>query len=179
MSFLQSSTRQFHHHKDLAEKALAQLHDAALQQDAAEENGNSLVVIIKHMRGNMLSRWTNFLTEDGEKEWRKREEEFEHESLSRESLMALWEEGWSCVFSTLASLTDEDLSRTIHIRKEAMSAMDGIIRQLMHYAYHVGQIILLCKQEVTEGWSSLSIPPGGTAAFNTSMAAHAERNKYK
>ena len=169
-AFLENAVRRFREYKTLAEKAMAQLSNDALLREGDDVN-NSLVVIVKHMRGNMLSRWTNFLTEDGEKPWRQREEEFVHEHLTRERLTGLWEEGWTAVFDTLASLREEDLGRTIHIRTEPMTAMDGIIRQLMHYSYHVGQIILLCKQELGDGWQSLSIPKGGTAAFNATMAA--------
>ncbi len=172
-AFLENSTKRLHEYKALAEKAIAQLSDEALLHDADEPGGNSLAVIIKHMRGNMLSRWTNYLTEDGEKPWRQREEEFVHESLTREMLMRLWEEGWAAVFNTLSSLSEEDLGCSIHIRTEGMTAMDGIIRQLMHYSYHVGQIILLCKQARGEDWQSLSIPRGGTAAFNAAMTAQA------
>lgn len=170
MDFLQSVITRFREYKSLAEKAMAQLSDAQLLHNA-EDSDNSIVVIVKHMRGNMLSRWTNFLTEDGEKPWRQREEEFEHEELSRETLMNLWEEGWACLLNTLGSLRAEDLEHTVHIRREAMPAMDAIIRQVMHYSYHVGQIILLCKHQAGESWHSLSIPRGGTAAFNAAMEA--------
>jgi hypothetical protein len=167
MSFLKSAIRQFRHYKELAEKAMAQPDDAALLHEADGDN-NSIVVIVKHMRGNMLSRWTNFLTEDGEKPWRTRDAEFNHETLTRANLLNLWEEGWACVFGTLESLTDADLTRTIHIRGEAMTAMDGILRQLAHYCYHVGQIILLCKQQA-DSWQSLTIPKNGSAAFNAGL----------
>ncbi len=177
-AFLENSTKRLREYKGLAEKAIAQLSDEALLHDADKAGGNSLAVIIKHMRGNMLSRWTNYLTEDGEKPWRQREEEFVHESLTRKRLMQLWEEGWATVFNTLSSLGEEDLGRTIHIRTESMTAMDGIIRQLMHYAYHVGQIILICKQELGDGWQSLSIPKGGTAAFNAAMATQSDSQAH-
>jgi hypothetical protein len=173
MSFLKYCITRFREYKRLADKAMAQLSDERLLHNAEGDN-NSIVVIVKHMRGNMLSRWTNFLTEDGEKPWRQREEEFEHEGLSREALMQLWEEGWACLFATLESLSEADLDRIIHIRKEGMSAMDAIIRQLMHYSYHIGQIVLLCKHDAAEGWQSLSIPRGGSAAFNASMAEKAK-----
>src|SRR4051812_36408975 len=112
MDLLQSVITRFHEYKALAEKAIAQLSDEHLLHNA-EGGNNSIVVLIKHMRGNMLSRWTNFLTEDGEKPWRQREEEFEHEALSREALMKLWEEGWACVFATLGSMSEADLGRTV------------------------------------------------------------------
>ncbi len=171
MSFIQRSTAQFQQYKALAEKAMAQLPNETLLRDLPDADANSIVVIIKHMHGNMLSRWTAFLTEDGEKPWRAREEEFGHEAISREALLSVWNEGWDCVLATMRSLTDAELTRTIHIRTEPMTAMDGIIRQLTHYAYHVGQIVLLCKQQKGDGWQSLSIPRGGTAAFNAAFAA--------
>lgn len=171
MSFLTSSITRFKTYKQLAEKALAQVSDEALLQDGRNEADNSIVVIVKHMHGNMISRWTDFLTEDGEKPWRRRDEEFEHEALTRAELMALWESGWATVFATLESMNEADLARTVHIRKEPLEAMDAIIRQLMHYAYHVGQIILLCKQALGSNWQSLSIPKGGTAAYNAAMDA--------
>jgi hypothetical protein len=177
MSFLQNSIARLQEYKRLAEKAIAQISDEALLHDAGGENNNSIVVIIKHMHGNMLSRWTNFLTEDGEKPWRQRDDEFEHEAMSREQLLTLWEEGWQCMFNALMPLTEEDLAKNVLIRGEKLTVTDAIVRQLMHYAYHIGQIVLLCKQEAAEGWASLSIPKGGSAAFNTSMAAAAERKK--
>jgi hypothetical protein len=174
MGFLEYSIKRLLEYKRIADKAIAQISDAALLHQAASENENSIVVIVKHMRGNMLSRWTNFLTEDGEKTWRQREEEFEHENMTRVHLLELWEEGWACVFDTLGNLTEEDLQHTIHIRNEPMTAMDAIMRQLMHYSYHIGQIVLLCKEEAGDNWQSLSIPKGGSAAFNATMAAKAK-----
>jgi len=168
MSFLSTTITQFKHYKDLAEKAMAQLDDTSLLHEV-EGADNSLTVIVKHLNGNMLSRWTNFLSEDGEKPWRRRDEEFEHSALTRNQLMELWEEGWQCMFSTLESLSDSELGQTVHIRGEASSAMDAIIRQLMHYSYHIGQIILLCKQQAGDTWQSLSIPRGGSAAYNATL----------
>jgi hypothetical protein len=173
MDFLQSVTTRFREYKNLAEKAMLQLSDERLLHNA-EGSNNSIVVIVKHLRGNMLSRWTNFLTEDGEKPWRQREEEFQHEDMSRERLMQLWEEGWACLFTTLGSMSKEDLDKIIYIRKEGMPAIDAIIRQVMHYSYHVGQLVMLCKHDAAEQWESLSIPRGGTAAFNAAMATKAE-----
>ena len=173
MSFLQTSMAQFRHYKALAEKAMIQVDDASLLHEASGDN-SSFIVIIKHLHGNMLSRWTAYLTEDGEKPWRERDAEFLHEALTRDGLLQLWEEGWARVFDTLASLTNADLDRTIHIRSEAMTAMDGIIRQQMHYAYHVGQIVLLCKQQVKHAWQSLSIPKGETAAYNAALFTQAK-----
>jgi len=171
MNFIETSRSQFQAYKALADKAMAQLSDESLLRPSDNESTNSLVTIIQHMRGNMLSRWTNLLQEDGEKPWRTRDAEFEYHPVDRQGLMQLWEEGWDCVFSTLATLNTRDLDKTIHIRGEGMSAMDGIIRQLMHYAYHVGQIILICKDNLKENWQSLSIPKGKTAEFNAAFIA--------
>jgi hypothetical protein len=169
MNFIQDCTTRLREYKTLAEKAMAQISDDTLLQPPAREGDNSLVVLVKHMHGNMLSRWTNFLTEDGEKPWRERHDEFRHESVSRAHLMQLWEEGWACFLDALAALDDASLSQTVHIRSQPLSAGDAILRQVMHYSYHVGQIILLCKQARAEAWQSLSIPQGGSAAFNAEM----------
>jgi uncharacterized damage-inducible protein DinB len=167
MRFLETAISQFRHYKELAEKAMAQISDEALLKECAPNN-NSIVILVRHMHGNMLSRWTNFLTEDGEKPWRRRDEEFEHAAFSRAELMELWESGWQCLFGALGSLTDADLPQTIRIRAQEMSAMDAILRQLSHYCYHVGQIILLCKQSA-ESWQSLSIPRNESAAYNAAL----------
>ena len=171
MASLQTTIRQFRNYKGLAERALDQLNDESLLR-ASDAADNSLVVLVKHMHGNMLSRWTNFLTEDGEKAWRQRDEEFEHSEMTRAQLLELWNAGWSRMFETLEQLSEADLERTIQIRGEAMTAGDAIIRQTMHYAYHVGQIVQLCKQRAGDGWQSLSIPKGGSAAYNSAMQEH-------
>jgi hypothetical protein len=169
MHFLENSISRLRSYKALGEGAMAQLADTALLKPGNNENDNSIVVLVKHMSGNMLSRWTAFLTEDGEKPWRQRDDEFVHEELTRAELMKRWEQGWRCLLDALASLKEEDLSKTVHIRNEGLSAMDAIIRQLMHYSYHVGQIVLLCKEAMGSDWKSLSVPRGGTAAYNAGM----------
>jgi hypothetical protein len=131
---------------------------------------NSIAVIIKHMSGNMISRWTNFLTEDGEKPGRNRETEFSlQEHLSREELIGQWEKGWACFLDTLRSLNEEDLLRTIYIRHEPLVAIDAINRQLAHYPHHVGQIVYIGKMIKGRNWHSLSIPKGGSDQFNQQM----------
>lgn len=160
MNFIPDCITRLREYKALAEKAMNQLSDDALLREPLHEGDNSLVVLVKHMHGNMLSRWTNFLTEDGEKIWRKRNDEFRHVGTTRERLMQLWEEGWTCFLSALESLQQDDLNRTVHIRQQPLSAGDAIIRQVMHYSYHVGQIILLCKQVKGNDWQSLSMPVG-------------------
>lgn len=170
MTFLETTEFQFRHYKELAEKAMAQISDEQFLKPAGDNN-NSLVVTIKHLHGNMLSRFTNFLTEDGEKAWRQRDQEFEYELLDRKSVMMLWEEGWACVLGCVRSLKDEDLKRIIFIRTEPMAAEGALVRQLMHYAYHVGQIVWFCKGIAAENWKALSIPKGQSDAFNAEMLA--------
>ena len=121
------------------------------------------------MHGNMLSRWTNFLTEDGEKEWRKRDDEFEDSLSSKDAIINAWNEGWACVLNTLESLNADDLMKTITIRSEPHFVVDAIVRQLDHYGYHVGQIVYIGRLIKDEDWKSLSIPNKGSAAFNEAM----------
>lgn len=136
---------------------------------ASPAASNSIAVIIQHMSGNMMSRWTNFLTEDGEKEGRDREKEFSNPSLTREQLLDLWEKGWACLQDSLLSLQPEDLMKTIHIRHEPLFAIDAINRQLAHYPHHVGQIVYIGKLIRDKDWRSLSIPKGASAHFNQQM----------
>jgi hypothetical protein len=165
--FLASAIKRLQYYKELGDKTLNVLNEQDMHFIPAEEN-NSIAVIIQHMHGNMLSRWTNFLTTDGEKEWRKRDAEFEDQNLSKEKLLQLWEEGWKCFLDALQSLTDNDLEKNIEIRNENLSVVDAINRQLAHYPYHVGQIISIAKIIKKQGWQSLSIPKGESMAFNKS-----------
>jgi uncharacterized damage-inducible protein DinB len=159
---------EFRRYKELGEKAMAQLPDDKLNWQY-NEGSNSVAVIVKHMAGNMLSRWTDIFHSDGEKEWRKRDEEFNPEELSRTELMALWEKGWACLFSTLTVLHEEDLERTIYIRGEAHTVTRAIIRQLSHYPHHVGQIMYIAKMVLDDQWHSLSIPKNKSDEFNQQM----------
>lgn len=165
LAYLSSARKQFAYYKLLGEKTFAQLSDEELfwQHNA---DTNSVATIVKHLWGNMLSRWTDFLTADGEKEWRQREAEFENDVRSREVMLAKWEEGWACLFTALDGLTDDDLERIIHIRNEGHTVLEAINRQLAHYPYHVGQIVHIGKMLRGEAWKSLSIPRGGSASFN-------------
>ena len=163
--FLQSAIKRLKYYKELGDKTFAQLTDNDLHYQPDAES-NSIAVIIQHMAGNMLSRWTDFLTSDGEKEWRNRDVEFEEQNLSRQQLIAFWEKGWKCFMDALGSLTEEDLLKTITIRNEGLSVVDAINRQLAHYPYHVGQIIYIGKMIQKENWHSLSIPKGGSDQFN-------------
>jgi hypothetical protein len=121
------------------------------------------------MHGNMMSRWTNFLTEDGEKEWRKRDDEFNVHPLSRQELLNRWNEGWKVLLDTLESLQEEDLEKTVTIRSQPLIVTDAILRQLAHYSYHVGQIVFLARWIKGSGWQSLSIPKGGSMAYNREL----------
>lgn len=165
---MKSAIQQFRDYKLLAEKTFAQLKEEDFQHQPDNSN-NTLAVNITHLHGNMLSRWTNFLTEDGEKEWRARDTEFEQQELDRATLMRLWEEGWACLLNALESLTPEDLEKTIHIRTKPLTVIEAVHRQLTHYAYHVGQIVFIGKQIKGTEWQPLSVPKGGSAAYNQQL----------
>jgi hypothetical protein len=155
----------FEYYKSLGEKAMIQIDDDALFR-APNDKSNSISVIVKHLHGNMLSRWTDFLTSDGEKEWRQRDAEFEETTMTRGQLMQQWEEGWSCLLGAIKNLTVDDLQKTIYIRNMGQSVEDAIMRQLAHYAYHIGQIVYLSRWLNAGDWMSLSIPKGGSAGYN-------------
>jgi len=156
-AFLDSIIKRFHSYKELGEKTFAQLTEKNFQF-TPNEASNSVAQIVQHMHGNMLSRWTNFLTEDGEKTWRTRDEEFETQNYSRDKLLELWEEGWDCMFKALEGLSAEELLSTVYIRKEPLIALDAINRQLAHYSYHIGQIVFIGKLLRDQEWKTLSIP---------------------
>ena len=156
-SYLEDSLAVFRAYKSLGERAMAQLSDEQLQL-AIDPESNSIAIIVKHLTGNMRSRWTDFLTSDGEKPNRNRDAEFEAPPQTRAEILTLWEEAWKIVFDVLATLTDDDLGRTIRIRAERHSVMQAINRQIAHYACHAGQIVLLAKHYRHSQWRSLSIP---------------------
>lgn len=156
-SYLEESLARFREYKKLAEGAMAQVTDEQLFA-ALDPEANSIAIIVKHMTGNMRSRWTDFLTTDGEKPDRHRDTEFEDPPATREALIELWEAGWDCVFRAVEPLSDTDLGRRVTIRGEAHSVMQAISRQIAHYACHVGQIVLLAKHYQHSQWRSLSIP---------------------
>ena len=166
--FLKSALQQFRDYKLLAEKSFSQLQEGDFHYQPNEET-NSIAINITHLHGNMLSRWTNLLTEDGEKEWRQRDDEFETHSYTQEKLLQLWEEGWLTVFNALESLKPGDLERTIYIRSKPLSVIDAIHRQLTHYAYHVGQIVMLGKMIKGAEWKNLSVPKGQSAQYNAGI----------
>jgi hypothetical protein len=166
--YLREVTARFRTLKDLADRALAQARDEDLKV-VLDPESNSLSAIVLHMGGNLRSRWTDFLTTDGEKPDRDRDSEFEPGGISRQNLLARWEDGWGRLFATLASLTDEDLTKTVTIRAEPHSVIQAIERSLAHAAYHVGQIVFLAKHLASGNWTTLSVPRGGTKAFNEKM----------
>ncbi|BAV08559.1 Protein of unknown function [Filimonas lacunae] len=167
-TFLKDVIKRFKNYKELGDKTLAQLNDKDLFFRPSPAS-NSIALIIQHMYGNMMSRWTNFLTEDGEKHWRSRDKEFEEMTDSKADVIAFWNGGWECLITTLESLQPEDLDKTIYIRTEPLTAYDAILRQLAHYPYHVGQIITIARMLRDDNWQSLSIAKGESDAFNKNM----------
>jgi hypothetical protein len=169
-SYLEDSIALLRYYKRLAEGAMAQLSDQQLLETLDPEM-NSIALIVKHMAGNMLSRWSDFLVSDGEKPWRNRDDEFEAPPSTRAEIEELWERGWSAVFGAIEPLTEEDLGRTITIRGEAHTVMQAINRQVAHYPYHVGQIVFWAKHLKSEAWQSLSVPRKGSREFNAKVLA--------
>lgn len=163
-SFLKNSIILFGFYKQLGEKTFKQVAPELLFQQPSEES-NSIALIVKHLWGNMRSRWTDFLHSDGEKEWRDRDSEFETDSHDPALVLQQWEEGWKVLFDTLESLEEADLDKVVYIRNQAHSVMEAIQRQIAHYAYHVGQIVFLGKMLSTQ-WTSLSIPKNKSREFN-------------
>jgi hypothetical protein len=166
--YLESARKEFQLYKTLGEKTIDRLNDEELLWKYNNES-NSIAVIVKHMWGNMLSRWTDFLTSDGEKPWREREAEFENDIKDKQELIDKWNEGWACLLNAINALKDDDLSKTIYIRNEPHTVVQAINRQIAHYAYHVGQIVFVGKIILGSEWQSLSIPRGGTSQFNSEM----------
>ena len=177
VTYLDSIRKQFAYYRQLGERTLAQLDDEQLYWSPGPES-NSIAVIIKHLHGNMLSRWTDFLTTDGEKDFRNREKEFEDPPRERPGLLALWRAGWTALETALAPLTNNDLQRTVYIRQQGHTVREAINRQLAHYPYHIGQIVYLGRMQRGEQWQSLSIPRGESAAFNARSAAAGQRREH-
>ena len=164
-SYLSSVIKQFEYYKLLGDKTIGQLTLEELKHEFVE-GSNSVAIIVKHIVGNMLSRWTNFLTEDGEKEWRHRDSEFEDTFQSKEELLAYWNNGWECLFEAINPLSSSDLNRIIYIRNQGHTVTEAINRQLAHYAYHIGQLVFLGKLTKGKNWESLSIPKGQSTTYN-------------
>jgi len=169
-SYVKDSIAVFHYYKKLAERAMAQCPDAGLFATLDAES-NSIAIIVKHMAGNMRSRWTDFLTSDGEKPDRNRDTEFEAPPTARAELMEMWERGWRLLFGALEPLGDADLTRTITIRTEPHSVMQAINRQVAHYSYHAGQIVYLARHFAGDKWQTLTVPKKKSAEFNRQVAA--------
>ncbi|EJL60933.1 DUF1572 domain-containing protein [Flavobacterium sp. CF136] len=169
-SYLESVKKQFLYYKMLGEKAIAQLEPEQLFVSVNEDT-NSIAAIVKHISGNMLSRWTDFLTTDGEKEWRNRDAEFENDLQSKEEVILVWNKGWDCFLEALNNLKPEQLSDIIYIRNEGHTVIEAINRQLAHYPYHVGQIVFYAKQLKNNPWDSLSIPKNKSGNYNAEKFA--------
>jgi uncharacterized damage-inducible protein DinB len=171
-SYLKDSLDLFRYYKKLAERAIAQCPDEGLFH-TLDSQSNSIATIVKHMAGNMRSRWTDFLTSDGEKPDRNRDSEFEEPPKTRAELLAMWETGWKTVFDALGPLTEADLSRTVTIRTEPHSVMQAINRQIAHYTYHIGQVAYLAKHFAGQSgkWTALTVPRKKSAEFNARVAS--------
>lgn len=175
--YLDSAKKQFEYYKMLGDKTFAQLQDEQLFWQYNPEC-NSIATIVKHLWGNMLSRWTDFLTSDGEKEWRNRDDEFENDITTRQEMLDKWNEGWNCLFDALNSLTTTDLDKLIYIRNMGHTVTEAINRQLAHYPYHIGQIVFMGKMLCSDQWASLSIPKGNSEVYNADKFAKPKRKEH-
>ncbi len=164
-AYLEGIQKQFNYYKSLGDKTIKQLPDQKLFWQYNDQS-NSIGIIVKHLWGNMKSRWTDFLTSDGEKEWRERDAEFESDIKTKEELMLKWEEGWQCLFEALKSINATNFDQPVYIRNVEHSITEAIYRQLAHYAYHIGQMVFIGKMIKSEEWQSLSIPKGKSASYN-------------
>ncbi|WP_240976694.1 DUF1572 family protein [Flavobacterium rivulicola] len=169
-NYLASIQKQFLYYKTIAEKAIDQLEPEQLFATVNEDT-NSIAMIIQHLAGNMLSRFTDFLTSDGEKEWRNRDREFEELISNKTELMALWQKGWDCFFNAINALTPEQLANIVYIRNEGHTVVEAVNRQLAHYPYHIGQIVFYAKMLKSTEWNSLSIPKNKSNAYNADKFA--------
>jgi hypothetical protein len=169
-SYLKDSLSLFAHYKKLGENAIAQCPDEGLFR-ALDDESNSIAVIVKHMAGNMRSRWTDFLTSDGEKPDRNRDSEFEQPPKTRAEVLDVWDIGWKTVFEALEALGDSDMTKTVKIRGEEHSVMQAINRQIAHYSYHVGQIVFLAKHFAGASWKALTVPKNKSKEFTADVAA--------
>ena len=167
-TYLKSVRAEFLRHKSLGEKTFDQLSEEEIHWKYSDSD-NSVAIIVKHIVGNMLSRWTNFLTEDGEKTWRNRDTEFERPYASKSEMLEAWEKGWDCLFTALDSIDNTNVDSKVKIRNEDHSVIEAINRQLAHYPSHIGQILFLGKMIKQQDWISLSIPKGQSEAFNKKM----------
>lgn len=176
-NYLSSARKQFRYYKVLGDRTFAQLEEADLFWQFNEES-NSVAVIVRHLWGNMLSRWTDFLTTDGEKEGRNRDAEFELSIQSKQELLDKWEEGWQCVFTALDSINADNFSTVVYIRNMGHTIPEAVNRQMTHYAYHVGQIVFIGKMRKGAEWKSLSIPKGKSTTYNAEKFAQEKRREH-
>lgn len=176
-SYLESLRKQFSFYKMLGDKAFAQLEEKDLFWQYNEES-NSIAITVNHMWGNMMSRWTDFLNTDGEKEWRDRDMEFEDVIKTREELLQKWEEGWACLFSAIDAVNEENFDSLIYIRNMGHTIPEAFNRQLGHYAYHTGQIVYIGRMIKGPAWKSLSVPKGGSKAYNAKKFAQEKRKAH-
>ena len=175
-SYLESVKKQFEYYKMLGEKTFEQIPEEKLFWQLNKES-NSIATIVKHLNGNMLSRWTDFMTTDGEKEWRKRDKEFDNDIKTKKELLSKWTEGWECLFKAINPLTEKDLEKEIYIRNMGHSISEAINRQLAHYSYHIGQIVFIGKIVHNENWKSLSISRGKSKEYNKEKFSKPKRKK--
>lgn len=176
-NYIESVTKQMLYYKALAEQAIDQLEEKQLFL-SFNDDSNSIAVIMKHMAGNMLSRWTDFLTSDGEKDWRNRDGEFENNFSTKDEVVSFWNKGWDCFFATLNSLQPDDLTKIVYIRNQGCTVVDAINRQLAHYPYHVGQIVFYAKQLKETAWDSLSIPKNKSNSYNAEKFSQEKSLKH-
>ena len=176
-NFLESTKKQFNYYQLLGNRTFEQVSDADLFWQSPSEN-NSIAIIVNHLHGNMMSRWTNFLTTDGEKDFRKRDQEFEDLIKTRAELMAKWNEGWQMLFTALDSITEDNFTNLVYIRNQGHTITEAVNRQLTHYAYHVGQIVLIGQMRRGKDWKSLSIPKGNSKIYNEQKFAQEKKRGH-
>jgi hypothetical protein len=177
-NYLNSVKRQFRYYKDLADKSIDQISDEDFFNEVADES-NSVAIIAKHLAGNMLSRWTDFWTSDGEKEWRNRDTEFELGDLNtRDAILEYWERGWSVLFDAINSIDEDNFGNMVYIRNMGHTIPDAVNRQLCHYSYHIGQMVYVAKLLKGSSWNSLSIPKGKSAEYNAGKFAKPKRKEH-
>ena len=176
-NYLESTKKLFEYYKTLGEKTFEQIPDEKLFWQYNPES-NSIATIVKHLTGNMLSRWTDFLTTDGEKDWRNRDLEFENDITTKSEMMLQWNTGWACFLDALDKLTEQDLEKVVYIRNMGQTVSEAINRQLAHYPYHIGQIIFIGKMVCDSGWNSLSIPKGNSDKYNAGKFEQEKRIEH-
>ncbi|GAA0874714.1 DUF1572 domain-containing protein [Wandonia haliotis] len=176
-SYLTSLQKQFLYYKSLGEKAINQLEEEQLYLQFNPES-NSIAILVHHLAGNMLSRFTDFLTTDGEKSWRNRDAEFTNPFQSKKELLEHWDKGWNCLFNTLEELTESDLEKTVYIRNDGHTVTEALNRQLAHYPYHIGQIVFIAKVLKNEDWQTLSIPRNQSSEYNSRKFSQEKEKRH-